>query len=88
MRAKVVVSGVGGLVEPKTWPKDIRYWTSKVICAYGSAGTTRLIWRTGNVIMVGSGCSAAQVVPELARSEANVRSITQLMDSSVGPSLI
>ena len=36
-------------------------------------------FRRKDVIVVGSGYSAAQIVPELAKQEANVRSITQLM---------
>jgi cation diffusion facilitator CzcD-associated flavoprotein CzcO len=80
VRAKVVVSGVGGLVEPKTWPKDIpgiEDFEGNIM--HTARWNDQIDLEDKNVIMVGSGCSAAQVVPELARSEANVRSITQLM---------
>ncbi|CAI7648786.1 unnamed protein product [Penicillium viridicatum] len=80
VRAKVVVSGVGGLVEPKTWPKDIPGiddFEGEIM--HTARWNDQIDLKDKNVIMVGSGCSAAQVVPELAKPEANVRSITQLM---------
>ncbi|OQD67603.1 hypothetical protein PENPOL_c003G04081 [Penicillium polonicum] len=80
VRAKVVVSGVGGLVEPKTWPKDIpgiEDFEGEIM--HTARWNDQIDLKDKNVIMVGSGCSAAQVVPELAKPEANVRSITQLM---------
>ncbi|KAJ6164282.1 hypothetical protein N7470_002954 [Penicillium chermesinum] len=60
VRAKIVVSGVGGLVEPKIWPANVDL-------------------RDKDVVVIGSGCSSAQVVPEIAKPEAHVRSVTQLM---------
>ncbi|KAJ5963396.1 uncharacterized protein N7479_003272 [Penicillium vulpinum] len=80
VRAKVVVSGVGGLVEPKAWPKDIpgiEEFEGEIM--HTARWNDQIDLTNKNVIMVGSGCSAAQVVPELAKPEANVRSITQLM---------
>lgn len=82
VRAKVVVSGVGGLVEPKTWPKDIpgiEDFEGEIM--HTARWNDQIDLKDKNVIMVGSGCSAAQVVPELAKPEANVRFITQLMRS-------
>ncbi|KAF7715855.1 Uncharacterized protein PECH_008512 [Penicillium ucsense] len=80
VRAKIVVSGVGGLVEPKTWPKDIpgmEDFEGEII--HTARWKSDLDLKDKDVIMLGSGCSAAQVVPELAKPEANVRSITQIM---------
>ncbi|KAJ5144062.1 uncharacterized protein N7515_002849 [Penicillium bovifimosum] len=80
VRAKVVVSGVGGLVEPKTWPKDIpgiEDFEGETM--HTARWNDKIDLRDKDVIIVGSGCSAAQVLPELAKPEANVRSITQLM---------
>ncbi|KAJ5081454.1 hypothetical protein NUU61_009718 [Penicillium alfredii] len=80
VRAKIVVSGVGGLVEPKTWPKDIpgiEDFQGEIM--HTARWRDDIDLRNKDVVMVGSGCSAAQVVPELAKPEANVRSITQLM---------
>lgn len=80
VRAKVVVSGVGGLVEPNTWPKNIpgiEEFEGEI--THTARWNDQIDLRDKNVIMIGSGCSAAQVMPELAKAEANVRSITQLM---------
>ncbi|KAJ6107968.1 hypothetical protein N7523_009291 [Penicillium sp. IBT 18751x] len=80
VRAKIVVSGVGGLVEPKTWPKDIPGiddFQGEIM--HTARWNNDIDLQDKDVIIVGSGCSAAQVVPELAKPEANVRSITQLM---------
>ena len=80
VRAKVVVSGVGGLVEPKTWPKDIPgidNFQGEIM--HTARWNSDIDLQDKHVVIVGSGCSAAQVVPELAKPEANVRSITQLM---------
>lgn len=80
VRAKIVVSGVGGLVEPKTWPQDIpgiKDFQGEI--THTARWNSDVDFRGKDVIVVGSGCSAAQVVPELAKREANVRSITQLM---------
>lgn len=80
VRAKIVVSGVGGLVEPKTWPHDIPGiddFQGEIM--HTARWNSDVDLQNKDVIVVGSGCSAAQVVPELAKPEANVRSITQLM---------
>ncbi|KAJ6123155.1 hypothetical protein N7512_005620 [Penicillium capsulatum] len=80
VRAKVVVSGVGGLVEPKAWPSDIpgiEDFQGDVV--HTARWNNGLGLQNKNVIVLGTGCSAAQVVPELAKPEANVRSITQIM---------
>ncbi|KAJ5191137.1 uncharacterized protein N7498_010122 [Penicillium cinerascens] len=80
VRAKIVVSGVGGLVEPKTWPKDIPGiddFQGEIM--HTARWNSDVDLQEKDVIVVGSGCSAAQVVPELAKPEANVRTITQLM---------
>ncbi|CAG8065033.1 unnamed protein product [Penicillium olsonii] len=80
VRAKIVVSGVGGLVEPKTPPKDIPGFDDfKGEIMHTARWNDEIDLRGKDVIMVGSGCSAAQVLPEIARAEAGVRSITQLM---------
>ncbi|KAJ5653458.1 hypothetical protein N7490_000461 [Penicillium lividum] len=79
VRAKVVVSGVGGLVEPKTWPNDIpgieEFQGEITHTARWNGG---IDFRDKDVVVVGSGCSAAQVIPELVK-DGDVRSITQLM---------
>ncbi|KAJ5353590.1 hypothetical protein N7541_006154 [Penicillium brevicompactum] len=80
VRAKVVVSGVGGLVEPKTNPKDIPGFDDfQGDIMHTARWNDQIDLRDRDVIMLGSGCSAAQVLPEIAKPEAGVRSITQLM---------
>ncbi|KAJ5934693.1 hypothetical protein N7466_004240 [Penicillium verhagenii] len=79
VRAKIVVSGVGGLVEPNTWPKGIpgiEEFQGEV--THTARWNSDIDFRDKDVIVVGSGCSAAQVIPSLV-NEGNVRSITQIM---------
>ncbi|OQE21125.1 hypothetical protein PENSTE_c012G04367 [Penicillium steckii] len=80
VRAKVVVSGVGGLVEPKTWPRDIpgiEQFEGDII--HTARWDDDVDLEDKDIVVLGSGCSAAQVVPELAKPEANVRSVTQIL---------
>jgi cation diffusion facilitator CzcD-associated flavoprotein CzcO len=91
VRAKVVVSGVGGLVEPKTVPEDIpgfEDFEGEIV--HTARWNDQIDLRNKDVIMFGSGCSAAQVIPELVKPEANVGSITQIMRTPpwVQPDLI
>jgi cation diffusion facilitator CzcD-associated flavoprotein CzcO len=81
VRAKVVVSAVGGLVEPKVWPDTIPGQDKFQGPIFHSAR-----WRYDvdlkdkDVIVVGTGCSAAQFVPRLTK-EYGAKSVTQLMRS-------
>jgi cation diffusion facilitator CzcD-associated flavoprotein CzcO len=81
VRAKVLISAVGGLVEPKTWPEGIQGKEKFQGEIFHSAR-----WRYDvdlkdkEVIVVGTGCSAAQFVPRLTR-EYGAKSVTQLMRS-------
>ena len=80
VRAKVVVSGVGGLVEPKTWPSDIPGFADfEGEITHTARWNSDIDFHDKDVVVFGAGCSAAQVVPELAKEEAKVRSITQIM---------
>jgi cation diffusion facilitator CzcD-associated flavoprotein CzcO len=80
VRAKVVVSGVGGLVEPKNLPADIPGFEDfEGEIMHTARWNHEIDLRNKDVIMFGAGCSAAQVVPELAKPDTNVRSITQIM---------
>lgn len=81
IRAKVVVSCVGGIVEPKVWPENIPGKDKFQGEIFHSAR-----WRYDvdlkdkDVVVVGTGCSAAQFVPRLA-TEYGAKSVTQLMRS-------
>lgn len=81
VRAKIVVSAVGGLVEPKTWPQSIPGKEKFAGEIFHSARWRYDVDLKGkNVIVVGTGCSAAQFVPQLTK-EYGAKSVTQLMRS-------
>lgn len=81
IKAKVVCSCVGGLVEPRAWPEDIKGIENFEGKMFHSAR-----WDYGvdlkdkNVVVVGTGCSAAQFVPRLTK-EYGVKTVTQIMRS-------
>ncbi|KAJ5570407.1 uncharacterized protein N7459_009837 [Penicillium hispanicum] len=80
VRAKIVVSGVGGLVEPNTYPKDIPGFEDfQGEIMHTARWNNDFDLQGKDVVVLGSGCSAAQVVPELVKPESNVHSVTQLM---------
>jgi cation diffusion facilitator CzcD-associated flavoprotein CzcO len=82
VRAKIVISGVGGLVEPKGWPDEIPGIESFQGPVFHSARWDHNVDLTEkNVIVVGTGCSSAQAVPRLTKAPYNARSVTQLMRS-------
>jgi cation diffusion facilitator CzcD-associated flavoprotein CzcO len=77
IRAKVLVSCVGGLVEPRAWPENVIGKDKFQGEIFHSAR-----WRydvdlkNKDVIVVGTGCSAAQFVPRLT-TEYGAKSVTQ-----------
>lgn len=80
IRSKIVVTGAGGLVEPNPWPKSvpgIEQFEGEVM--HTAKWDTNADLRDKNVVVIGSGCSAAQVVPSLA--EHQPKSVTQVMRS-------
>ncbi|KIV89076.1 hypothetical protein PV10_08686 [Exophiala mesophila] len=81
IRAKVVASAVGGLVEPKP-PLDVPGLdTFKGDVVHTARWNKDVSFRDKNVVVVGTGCSAGQVVPALLKPEYGVKHITQLMRS-------
>lgn len=82
IRAKVVISAVGKLVEPKAWPENvpgIEEFAGQII--HTARWDPDIDLKGKDVIVVGTGCSAAQVVPELIKPHINAKSVTQLMRS-------
>lgn len=82
VRAKILVSGTGGLVEPNPWPKDIpgrEDFKGPII--HSSRWDYGIDFKDKNVVVVGTGCSAAQIVPKLTEPPCNAKSVTQLMRS-------
>ncbi|ORY06643.1 hypothetical protein BCR34DRAFT_490033 [Clohesyomyces aquaticus] len=82
VRAKVVVSCVGGLVEPKGWPDDVKGWEDFKGPVFHSARWDDTVdFKDKNVVVVGTGCSSAQLVPRLPNAPYNAKSVVQLMRS-------
>ncbi|KAI9713563.1 MAG: hypothetical protein M1820_000945 [Bogoriella megaspora] len=79
-RAKVVVSCVGILVEPNAWPESI-----PGLSTFSGEVIHSARWRKDvdlaekHVVVLGAGCSAAQIVPKLLEPSAKVKSVTQIM---------
>lgn len=80
IRAKVVVSAVGGLVEPNPWPEDIPGADSfEGDIMHSARWDDKIDLHGKDVIVIGTGCSAAQVVPSLTKPHIGAKSVTQLM---------
>ncbi|KAI9782933.1 MAG: hypothetical protein M1839_004408 [Geoglossum umbratile] len=80
VRCKVLISGVGGLVEPNSLPKGIPGWETFEGRIFHSARWDHNVDFTNkDVVVVGTGCSAAQFVPRLIKEPYNAKSVTQLM---------
>ena len=82
VRARIVCSCAGGLVEPNAWPSSIPGRDSFEGPVFHSAR-----WDHGvdlndkNVVVIGTGSSAAQFVPRLTKEPYNAKSVTQIMRS-------
>jgi cation diffusion facilitator CzcD-associated flavoprotein CzcO len=82
VKAKVVLSCVGGLVEPRGWPDEIKGIENFKGKMFHSARWDESVDFTDkNVVVVGTGCSSAQLVPRLPNAPYNAKSVTQLMRS-------
>ena len=79
VRSKVVVSAVGGLVEPKGKPDISGIDGFKGDLFHTARWPQHVDLKGKDVVILGSGCSAAQVVPCLLKAPYNVKSVTQLM---------
>lgn len=82
VKARVVISAAGGLVEPKTFPNLIpgrEQFEGKVF--HSARWDSNVDLNGKDVIVVGTGCSAAQLVPKIAKAPYNAKSVTQLMRS-------
>lgn len=83
VRAKVLISAVGGLVEPKSFPTNIPGRDSfKGHIFHSARWDDDVDLNDKDVIVVGTGCSAAQIVPCLTKSPYNAKRVTQLMRSA------
>ncbi|KAE8371082.1 hypothetical protein BDV26DRAFT_299123 [Aspergillus bertholletiae] len=89
--ARAVVSAAGKLNQPRLSTigiPGIEHFKGDVI--HTSQWNKNIDLSGKNVVVLGSGCSAAQVIPELVSPRHNVKSVTQLMRSSpwVFPNLL
>lgn len=83
IRAKVVISCVGILVEPNPWPAGIRGRdTFKGEVIHSARWRDDIDFSGKDVVVIGSGCSAAQIVPSLLNAPYNIKSLTQIMRSA------
>ena len=82
IRAKIIASAAGGLVEPKGWPDTIPgSQTFKGDIFHSARWNYNVDLNGKDIIVVGTGCSAAQFVPKLTQAPYNVKSVTQIMRS-------
>lgn len=81
VRAKAVVSCAGGLVEPRTWNNLPGLDSFQGEIMHTARWNSSVDLRDKNVVVVGTGCSAAQVMPQLIKPHIGAKSVTQLMRS-------
>ena len=82
VRAKIVASAAGGLVEPKGWPDHIPGREDFAGDVFHSARWDYDVDLTNkDVIVMGTGCSAAQFTALITKEPYNAKSVTQLMRS-------
>ncbi|TGO72657.1 hypothetical protein BELL_0430g00010 [Botrytis elliptica] len=90
IRCKILISAVGGLVQPKSWPESIPGKDNfKGEIFHSARWRFDVNLKDKNVVVIGTGCSAAQFVPKLV-TEYGAKSVTQLMHSPpwVSPKVI
>jgi cation diffusion facilitator CzcD-associated flavoprotein CzcO len=78
-RAKLVFSCLGILVEPNAWPKGFAGNESFRGNIIHSARWRDVELMGKNIVVVGTGASAAQIVPALFKEPYNAKSVTQVM---------
>ncbi|KAI4191343.1 MAG: hypothetical protein L6R41_000130 [Letrouitia leprolyta] len=72
----------GGLVEPNVWPSSIPGRDKFEGPVFHSARWQHDVeFKDKNVVVIGTGCSAAQFVPRLTHDPYNAKSVTQIMRS-------
>jgi cation diffusion facilitator CzcD-associated flavoprotein CzcO len=82
VRAKIVLSGAGAFVEPNAWPTWIPGQGEFEGRIFHSARWKQDIDLVGkDVVVIGTGCSAAQFVPVLTKAPYSAKTVTQIMRS-------
>ncbi|KAL4864236.1 hypothetical protein BDV12DRAFT_176441 [Aspergillus spectabilis] len=78
IRAKIVISAVGVLTEPNEQVEGRNAFLGQVI--HSARWPSQVDLAGQDVVVVGSGCSAAQIVPALLQTQ--IRSLTQIIRSA------
>lgn len=81
-RARIIASCAGGLVEPNSWPDSIPgrdQFSGQIF--HSARWDYDVSLENKDVVVVGTGCSAAQFVPRLTKAPYNAKSVTQIMRS-------
>lgn len=81
IRAKIILSCVGGLVEPRSWPNVPGIESFKGETFHSARWRYDVDFNDKDVVVIGTGCSAAQFVPRLTKAPFNAKSVTQIMRS-------
>ena len=80
IRAKVFASAAGGLVEPNPWPESIPgFGAFQGEHCHTARWDDRINFKDKDVIVLGTGCSGAQVVPQLVKPHYGAKTVTQIM---------
>jgi cation diffusion facilitator CzcD-associated flavoprotein CzcO len=80
IRCKVFVPCAGSLVDANDFPASIpgiEHFKGKVF--HSALWDPEIVLKDKNVVVLGAGCSAAQLVPRLSQDPWNAKSVTQLM---------
>lgn len=82
VRAKIVLSAAGAFTEPNAWPASIpgqEQFEGRIFHAGRWKNDVDL--EEKDVVVIGTGCSAAQFVPALLKAPFRVKTVTQVMRS-------
>ena len=82
VRAKIICTCAGGFVEPKSWPAEIPgrdQFEGRIL--HSAKYDPNVSLEGKDVVVIGSGCSAVQIVPTIRKAPYNARSVTQIMRS-------
>ena len=82
VRAKIVVSAAGAFTEPHAWPASVPGQDQFEGSIFHAARWKNDIDLAGkNIVVMGTGCSAAQLVPALLEAPFKAKTVTQIMRS-------
>lgn len=82
VRAKIILSAVGALVQPNPWPASVpgrEHFKGKIFHAGHWKHDIDLEGK--DVVVIGTGCSATQFVPPLLEAPFKAKKVTQIMRS-------